>query len=186
MNNCFNVKSIECREKRCTNSIYYYYLIDKLSLTALEFIKHSSYVVWNHSFSLRSVSLHYIFSTKFARPRPPSASVSVSIFSNPIIASLHSPSSKTHRPFPSVNWSDWMCFWLQVCSFQCHSGCTWFLSWAISLLLGALFFMWSNMIWASASRALVLFRSFLKRFSVSMSPLLTWGVMSRAKKSNTK
>lgn len=50
---------------------------------------------------------------------------------------------------------------------------TWFLSWAISLLLGALFFMWSIMIWASANSALVLFRSFLKRFSASMSPPLT-------------
>lgn len=51
---------------------------------------------------------------------------------------------------------------------------TWFLSWAISLLLGALFFRWSSMIWASASKAFVRFRSFLRRFSVSTSLWLTW------------
>lgn len=46
---------------------------------------------------------------------------------------------------------------------------TWFLSWAISLLLGALFFRWSSMICASASSAFVRFRSRRRRFSVSKS-----------------
>lgn len=54
------------------------------------------------------------------------------------------------------------------------SADTWFFSWAISLLLGALFFRWSSMIWASASRALVRFRSFRSRFSDSKSRWLTW------------
>lgn len=50
---------------------------------------------------------------------------------------------------------------------------TWFLSWAISLLLGALLFRWSNIICASARRTLVLFRSFFSLFSVSTSLWLT-------------
>lgn len=57
---------------------------------------------------------------------------------------------------------------------KCSKGCTWFLSWVISLLLGALLFRWSSIICASARRTLVLFRSFLSLFSVSTSLWLTW------------
>lgn len=53
-------------------------------------------------------------------------------------------------------------------------GHTWFLSWTISLLLGALLFRWSSMICASARRTFVLFKSFFSLFSVSTSLWLTW------------
>lgn len=54
---------------------------------------------------------------------------------------------------------------------ECH---TWFLSWAISLLLGALLFRWSSIICASARRTLVLFKSFFSLFSVSKSLWFPW------------
>lgn len=131
--------------------------------------------------SFRSVSLHDIFTVTSqdevdrGRPRPASGTVYLVIQLSPL------------NRLSQVGYAyNCICLWLWVCSFQCNCSCTWFFSWAISLLLGALFFMWSNMIWASASRALVFFRSFLKRFSVSMSPLLTWGVGEWREKATSK
>ncbi len=63
-----------------------------------------------------------------------------------------------------------ICWGRAKCAIECS---TWFLSWAISLLLGALLFRWSNIICASARRTLVLFRSFFSLFSVSTSLWLT-------------